>query len=533
MTKLKKKDAISRYQHFFSKLQIWIVEKKIEGQSYEKISTLYKEEKTNIDSLSCEAIQTCLKRSSLSLEWIKGSTCGNIPLLSEVDVLTLKQNIIDNAFEGCYLNVEDTIEKAIFLRAQRFKLAQKFLIKIKYYGILRDIINKFQVHDDGRSWVYQHINELEADIKTPRNIELNRLIACTPSNISYYTSKLFPILMKINPALRFCADETMLNPTTHRRLIVPNASNVPLMPDNVEIPHITAMCCCNVIGDKMPLFIILNSLKKLPNDLKKYEETGDAIFSSTSSGWQTRDTFLWFAICFINWLTIYRLKLDKTIRNSPAILIVDGHKSRECPVAIKMLKQNNIKLFVIPAHTSHVTQLFDVGIGSPMKSFFSDMLKKLIENFDKNGNCVGQLRSFTVQAAIAAWDVKCNKYACIKAAKLTGLNPINDDYLQSSAFVSDLTPDVLKIISTKKQSRNNNLLNINCQLISSDENLSSIDEYIKCSDKHKHLILETYNGLYIESIKEILKRSINDCHFLSGPRNYFDHSSMKLIDLDF
>ena len=141
------------------------------------------------------------------------------------------------------------------------------------------------------------------------------------------------------------------------------------MPDNVDIPHITAMCCCNLIGDKIPLFIILNSLKKLPNDLKKYEETGDAIFSSTSSGWQTRDTFLWFAICFINWLTIYRLKLDKTIRNSPAILIVDGHKSRECPVAIKMLKQKNIKLFVIPANTSHVTQLFDVGIGSPMKSF--------------------------------------------------------------------------------------------------------------------------------------------------------------------
>ena len=86
---------------FTISLLIWIVEKKIEGQSYEKISTLYKEEKTNIDSLSCEAIQTCLKRSSLSLEWIKGSTCGNIPLLSEVDVLTLKQNIINNAFEGC------------------------------------------------------------------------------------------------------------------------------------------------------------------------------------------------------------------------------------------------------------------------------------------------------------------------------------------------------------------------------------------------------------------------------------------------
>lgn len=54
-------------KEFFSKLQIGIIEQKLNGKSYKKIRDLYKTEKNAIDSLSWEAIQTCLKRSLLSL----------------------------------------------------------------------------------------------------------------------------------------------------------------------------------------------------------------------------------------------------------------------------------------------------------------------------------------------------------------------------------------------------------------------------------------------------------------------------------
>ena len=120
------------------------------------------------------------------------------------------------------------------------------------------------------------------------------------------------------------------------------------IPDNLNLPHITATCCCNIIGEKMPLFITLPSLVKLPQDLIDISENGKAFFSSSNDGWQTRDTFLYFVICFINWLSRYRLSLQK----KKAILIVDGHKSRKNPIAIKMLQENNISLFVLPAHTS-------------------------------------------------------------------------------------------------------------------------------------------------------------------------------------
>ena len=168
----------------------------------------------------------------------------------------------------------------------------------------------------------------------------------------------------------------MLAPNQNRKFVVPNGSPKPVAADDSELPHITAMCCCNVVGNKMPLFIVLPNLKNLPSDLKVFAERGHAYFSSSNSGWQTRDTFLWFVICFINYISLFRMKIKKSLKKAPAVLIVDGHKSRECPIALKLLKDNNIQLFVLPAHTSHVTQLFDVGVGSSMKSYFTDVIKK-------------------------------------------------------------------------------------------------------------------------------------------------------------
>lgn len=41
-----------------------------------------------------------------------------------------------------------------------------------------------------------------------------------------------------------------------------------------------------MLGDKFPLFIILNSLVKIPPNLNAFQETGEDVFSSNPSGWQ-------------------------------------------------------------------------------------------------------------------------------------------------------------------------------------------------------------------------------------------------------
>ena len=243
----------------------------------------------------------------------------------------------------------------------------------------------------------------------------------------------------------------------------------------------------------MPLFIIVPNLQKLPNELKEFALNGQAFFASSSNGWQTRDTFTFFIICFINWISQFRKSLDESIRNEPAILILDGHKSRENPIALKLLQKNNISLFILPAHTSHISQILDVGIASPMKSFFTDNFKKMLKDFDPESNKSAQLRRFCIESAILAFDTKCNIKSCRKAAELTSTYPCNADILLKNRFVLELTPQLRKIEAEKAKRKRKEAININCELITEEDFIRSIDDYISTSKKHKHLVLEHYS----------------------------------------
>lgn len=505
----------------FSLLQKWIIQKKLEKKSYDAIVQLYKQKFSLFnDNLSKDAIRTCLKRSSLSLIWTKGKIVGNIPVLSDPDIETLKDFIFDNAIEGQYIDVEDTIEKAEELRKERFKNARLFLTRCDCYAILNEVEQLFNNHEATRSWVYQHIDELHAQLLTPKNIEINRLLACTPEKISKFIDKFFPIVSKFHQCLRFTADETMLQPNINRKILVPNTETQPILPNSVELPHITATCCFSIIGAKMPLCIILPRLNKLPKELNEFANNGQAFFASSENGWQTRDTFLFFVICFINWLSQYRKCLDESIRNCEALLIVDGHKSRENAIALKMLQENNISLFVLPAHTSHLTQLFDVGIGSPMKSFFTDCFRKMLKKFNPESNQSAQLRRYCVESAILALDIKCNMKSCKTAASLTSTSDCNPNTLLQSRFVKELTPQLIKIEQEREKRRRNEAININCELITTNEFINSINDYLATSRKHQHLTLMHYSGNYDEFYKEIHSKKVNNCSMLSRFPDY-------------
>lgn len=89
------------------------------------------------------------------------------------------------------------------------------------------------------------------------------------------------------------------------------------------------------------------------------------------------------------------------------------------------------------------------------------------------------MRFFIVQAAIILWDTKCNKNTCLKAARLVSINLLNDEHLKNRTFVAELIPRIQRFISTKKKTKKNDLLNIKFKLITSDENLTVINDFIK------------------------------------------------------
>ena len=180
------------------------------------------------------------------MEWQKGQISGNIPLLSEVDVYKLKEYALEIAIDGAYLDINDTIEKANYLWKGRFSNARSFLIRINCYNKIRELSDEFSKYDAGRDWVYQHMGRTGG-----------WSINSTKYWSQLYTQTLFHYLQQIHQYLRFTADKTMLQSSVNGK-VVPKSHSKPLLPDAMTLPHITAMCCCNALGDKFPLFIILN-----------------------------------------------------------------------------------------------------------------------------------------------------------------------------------------------------------------------------------------------------------------------------------
>ena len=451
---------------YFSEEQLWIVEKKVFGCSYQTLTNRWASEQPFPDypALGRSAIHACLRKSALSLQWKRGESGGRYPLLGRADIDELIRYIQETAEDATYIDVEATADKAAEIRLSRIANGERFLDSIGCFSLKNEISTLRQTLPN-QHWVYDNIESLQACLRSPRTIELNRIEACTPNNIRTSHATLKEALEGVPQALIFGADESMLQPiSTKRKVVVPNQfTGVPTSVDMPTLPHLTAMCVHNTIGVHFPLFIILAGLSELPDDLIEFETNNEAKFSSNQKGWQTRDTFLWFVICFINWLSDYRLQLGSEVRGAPACLIVDGHGSRVCPLALILLREHNIRLYVLAAHTSHVCQMFDVGIAAQFKSYFSTLVQQSLSSVDGNQPLIPQLRRIVVKAAITAWSEKCTKAACQNAARKAGTFPTCVQPLLDSPDVNEFTPALQTAIASRRT--RNAFININSSII--------------------------------------------------------------------
>ena len=189
---------------YFNSLQNWIMNKKVSGCSYEKIFLLYNEEFQAVDNLNKDAIKTFEiyplmgLRSSLSKKWLKVETFGKIPVLSDVDIDTLKAYILDSTTGNDYIDVDQIVEMSTELRTNLFSNVQKFLIECIFYSIMQDEQELYDDYDVCNTWVYSNIKTLETELCTPQNVEINRLIAWTQENIQIFIDVFSQLFLNTN-----------------------------------------------------------------------------------------------------------------------------------------------------------------------------------------------------------------------------------------------------------------------------------------------------------------------------------------------
>ena len=229
------------------------------------------------------------------------------------------------------------------------------------------------------NWLYGFLRRWNDRLSSlnPRSLETTRAKGSTPEAISNYYSELESVLLKYGlndkPQLIYNLDETGLQPEHRPPNVIAPPESKPQAITSPRSTTVTLIGCANAIGNSLPPYFVFKGKRFMPELLKGASTGAKAVMSD--SGWSNS--------------TIFRQYLEDhflphvrpDIQSSEHILLLyDGHASHVSPHLIQWAKSNNIILFVLPPHTSHLLQPLDVGIFGPFKSYYHSECSLFMRN---------------------------------------------------------------------------------------------------------------------------------------------------------
>ena len=213
----------------------------------------------------------------------------------------------------------------------------------------------------------------------PQSLDVYRARASSKDNVVKYFDNLKKCMddagVTDKPHLIYNVDEKGLTAqyTPHKIVCSKWTNCTEITPPRRSLT--TLIGCGNALGNAFsPYFVFAGS--KLRDNVLANATPGTAATTS-KSGWSNSDVFRTF-------LKDHFVKYAKPTAAEPVLLIYDGHKSHVNIGIADWAIENNIRLFVLPAHTSHFLQPLDVACFGPLESLFTSSKHRLMKHH-KNG----------------------------------------------------------------------------------------------------------------------------------------------------
>lgn len=480
-----------------SKIQFQIFLEKFYGNRYSDLIEKYKICKTSLTK--------CLLQTAMGMLWKPCLSGGQNRYLSDIDILKFKDYIVEASEDLNCVPTHVALNIALSLKQKRIKKAKEILQFINCPHLAAQIDD---AHIPSKAWLKEFCNEFGIVVTNPQTIEQIRRMSCDIDGIlSFFSDN--SIVIDRHPCLILNMDETMLSGKKRFKVLCLKGG-LPLTPLTKSL-HVTGVVTISANGKCFdPMFIIPN--KKTPNDL----DTINHFITSSISGWMTKRLFLIYTIFIISQVQFYRFTLPNELQEEPILLIVDGHSSRISFYSNYLFHLFNIDLLILPAHSTHILQPFDVSIASPLKTEFNKQMQKInfdIEKHSRNYNqkiSMKDLRKHVIDSFSTALKIVSTIDNLKSGFSSTGIFPIDPSIPLSSKY---LLPSA---IPSKR------INPISGKFLNSDHNLKKLFELefgrtIKDDDMIddiKNFILEKYytnsaDGIALSKCPTILFKNEN------------------------
>lgn len=186
--------------------------------------------------------------------------------------------------------------------------------------------------------------------------------------------------------------------------------------------NVTLIGCGNAAGSYIPPYFIFPG-KRWSEDLLQNTCPGTA-GEMSETGWSN-------SVTFENYLTNHFLKYVKPNVNDKHLIIFDGHRSHVSLTLKNWGNAHGIVFFILPPHTSHVTQPLDVACFGPLKAMYNiECQKYLRENPGQTVTryVVGELSSRAYLKAFSPANL-------VSAFRKTGVFPLQKSQIQATKLM--------------------------------------------------------------------------------------------------
>lgn len=226
------------------------------------------------------------------------------------------------------------------------------------------------------NWFYQFTKRWP-DLKTvkPQKLSIARAKSASRETIEKYYTELDAVLsnnnIKDKPHKIFNIDETGVNTEHSPPKIVCKKDTIAQNVTSLRSSTVTVIAAGNALGQSVPPYYVFPG-QRWTDEFLKGCCPGSA-GEMSKSGWSNSEVFL-------NYLTKHFVSFVNTSNSdTPTLILYDGHRSHISLTLTEWAKQHNIILFVLPPHSSHLTQPLDVGIFGPFKNMYSQECQKFMK----------------------------------------------------------------------------------------------------------------------------------------------------------
>jgi hypothetical protein len=281
------------------------------------------------------------------------------------------------------------------------------------------------------TWLYSFLERWpELKVKKPRSLEIARAKSATRPTIDRYFDELNSILTKYNlkdkPGHIYNVDEKGLNLEHKPPKIIAGAHYKAQAVTAGRSKTVTVIGGGNAVGHQVPPFFIFPGIRMQPALLDG--ATPGASGTVSESGWSNTEIFSTYMKDHLAPL------LPARDQGNYVLVMYDGHKSHVSLALIQWARENNIILFVLPPHCSHLLQPLDVTCYGPFENAWNAACHMHLR--ESGGNVV--TRYDVCRIACRVYMATLTPSNIQSAFRRCGIHPFNPDVISNSAIAPSL-----------------------------------------------------------------------------------------------